>query len=321
MIEPTPAAIAARADRQRRGMAIRMAIHASYPLMAGLVLFAGYMLLASSNSDFSSKNMAIVAPSPFKGIDLVYGMLFASLATVFTATAMYLSDLEVMMTRAARVGGLNKIRTARRILTLTLGLDIVLFFSVLFYKQGLQASDACSFKTLLIQAKYHDLVVGLIFAAFIVADLLTYYGLKEALAGGRGGSEDLEEAERDQGFALQQLWLIDIPVLVGAGVSVMAVFFAAGVNHWDSNLLHVSGQVESYLARQRITTLLTCDGRPLSLPEFQESVARIFTAGIAMGYLAAHVLMSQFVFIALNVFHKMKRHDDGRAAPKDLAAS
>lgn len=270
------------------------------PLALGVSTFAIYMW-ASSVSGFG-----ILAPSPFKGIDLVYAMILSSFVTVATATYFYLEELETMMLSAAALGGgHDKIRWARRIIILTT-ISIVVVTLWLLVAGILYDQKACEFDAFLRQAKIHDAFVGSIFAVFVVADFITYSGLKETIAVSPLGSKERAHAEANKEFVVQQLWLIDIPVLTGAIGAVLVVLFASGANSWDASLLHPAPQIEDFMERTRLQYLFSCDSQQISFPEFQQSIVHIFSAGIAMGYLAAHVLMSQFVFIALSFLHRRK---------------
>lgn len=311
------------------------------PLVVGITAFTFYMLSTGTEERGQAHHTALIVPSLFRGIDFVYGMLVASLVTVLVGTLLYLFELHVMMLRAQRIEertrvgrsqqrnaqdkqdttrgdddndadttSVNRIGAAFLMLVIAIFIDVALLVMILFYNVGATSGEACDLEKLLVQTKYHDGAVGLVFVTFVIADALTYYGMRKAISNASRKDKDCKHAQSDKDFAKQQLFLIDVPVLIGAIISVIIVLFAAGLNDWASNAFRLSRDVQEFMSVKKLTTVFVCEGKPLSLPEFQESIVRIFAAGIAMGYLAAHVLMSQIVFVTLTVLHKLRQKEE-----------
>ncbi|AXQ30200.1 hypothetical protein D0B54_16630 [Solimonas sp. K1W22B-7] len=279
------------------------------PLIWGVLVFFIYMYLVHSDSSYAVRNWVVVPKFPFHGINFVYAMLFASLATVISATSGYREDLDSMMSIAKITAGASQIRAAKIILELTVyGISIVLL-SLLFFRQDKAQTDACSLHVLHSRALLHDLCVCGMFLAFLVADILTLKGMSRAYDACVARPELVKLIPKlglNRDYLKQQLWLIDVPVIIGVIVSFLILGSVPFLSGWDPDLFHVIGRVSDYLQRSRSTAIVMCSGQPLTIQEFQESVASIFSAGISMGYLAAHVLLSQLVFIVLKVFHDRK---------------
>jgi len=293
----------------------RTFMRAAAPLLVGGVLFVFLIQTAFTNSAWAVTNTILVPREPFRGVALVYCMFIASMVTAMVATLFYLFDLEKMKLRAASLAGYHLVNRAYAVLLTAIGIILLASLLLLVFRANPSGGDACQYAAVRSETIIHDVVAGALFVAFVVADVLTWRGISaglKKLAESGGPTADVQrlEMELDREFAQHQLWLIDIPVIIGAAISVLIVLFAQKVATWDPIMFKLSGTVTDALASSRMssnTGIFDCANQPMSLGAFQASVVEIFSAGIAMGFLAAHILMSQVVFIALTLIHASRR--------------
>lgn len=286
-----------------------MVFKAAMPLIAGGAVFLSLMWSATAEGFWSSSNLAIVPLTPFQGVEIVYAMIVASLVTVGLATTGYLSELRNMADLARRTAGALEVQMARICVGLALVLIALYFMWVLFIKTNVNAIDACSLHVLHERVGLHDLCVSATFVLFLAADFLTLRGMEKArdACADEDTRATREEIELIHEFSKQQLWLIDFPVLIGFAISLLIVWSASLFSGWDNSSFYLNSSISNEMNIRRSTALFMCNGQSLDMREMQMSIVSIFSAGIAMGYLAAHVFMSQMVFITLNVFFSRKR--------------
>lgn len=283
---------------------------ALFPLLVGILVFLVMIYSATADNWLAARNWNLVPASPFRGVQLVYAMIFSSLATVLVGTSMYLGELKHMLAIAAQTGGASHLRLARALIFCAMLILVLYFIVTIVNKNSATATDACNLHILHQRVLWHDICVGVTFALFLAADWQTLVGMNKAAQVCAGNIQRIQlqnEIQLTREFSKQQTLLVDLPVLAGFFVSLMIVLSAGILRGWDAASFYVNPSVVDFLAARRDNTLFMCSSQPIDIREFQQTVGSIFTAGIAMGYLAAHVLMSQLVFIALNFLFRQKR--------------
>ena len=279
-------------------------VGAAAPLFCGIAVFFLYMYASQFEGPYSPSNWVLVSSTEFKGVNLVYGMLFASLVTVLLGTLAYGGELKKMESLANGTGGIFKIRRAFKILRWMGVILLVYFLYPLFLRGTIPDNDICNLSALHDFVHRHDRLVIALFATFAVVDLLTWKGMTQSR-----DELEISDEEKSQSaaftaeFSKLQLLLIDIPVLFGALVSLLITSFSLGYSGWNEKLLTLDPRVDELIHSGKSLDIVRCMGEGLSLQQFQESVSGIFIAGISMGYLAAHIIMSQLIFIFLNIVH------------------
>jgi hypothetical protein len=236
---------------------------------------------------------------------LVYVILVASLVVVLVGTILYFIDITRMAKDVGQHG--NQVYLALGLLVTVLVIVIVAILSENFVIGSPSIEDFCNGRDLTRNFFYHDTIVFILFAGFTGVDFLTVRGLDEALLKlsprKRAGKEGRKlRASRE--WALAQLKLIDVPVAVGA-------FALFGLVHYIESreimmifvspiqMPPVTGGV--YSAHESMTQLQCLK---LPLQDLQRFIGNTFIAGVAAGSLAAHVLMSQFIFMMLSLFFR-----------------
>lgn len=262
---------------------------------------------------FQYDNLAIVPATAFHGMRLSYAMLFGSISTVLAGTIIYLREMREIKEIAHKSAGWRELISGYILLVITILIFGGIFLFQMMQKNEAPNSRACDFENLHHQALLHDFSLAAVFLLFVIIDWLTRRGMMKAKVKCETSSE-LADLAKQSGkklkFASQQLWLVDVPVLVGIFLSILIAAFLPAFSGWDPALFDVERGVRTYFAQARSSTLFTCSLQPLTIEEFQTSIAQIFAAGIATGYLAAHILMSQMVFIILHFFQQRADAED-----------
>lgn len=216
-----------------------------------------------------------------------YLLLMASILTVTIGTAIYLWD-ELFVAKhkfPEHLGG-KQLRRALAFCCATL-LAMLVFLLYGYFVVGAATAPAAQAEFKLFISR-HDLLTLGVFVAFIIVDWLSYRAGKLALQGlsegpemlARYGSEPLRDmrqrARHLRSLSYAQIWLVDIAVVLGA------------------------------LASYSIHALVA------DHPKFVSDQAHTYIEGITAGFLAAHIIVSQIVFIILNLIsHKILKYDEG----------
>lgn len=274
------------------------------PLIFGAITFFIFMYTSQSDGDYSSKNLVLVSSAAFNGANLVYATLLASLATTFAGTVQYRRDLIEMKELARGTQGIFKINVASGVLFSGLVISTIWFFAPFVFRATVSHADICNNTGLDQFLHKHDYIVLILFSTFLVADVLTWQAMLAVRDETKSTNKEKSDASAFSAeFSKLQFLLIDIPVIIGAGLILFITSYAYAYSDWDNNILKIDPSVAEYLKSNKSINLLRCLGDGLSLQQFQEGVTKIFVTGIAMGYLAAHIIMSQVIFFFLNVVH------------------
>ena len=163
--------------------------------------------------------------------------------------------------------------------------------------KGPEVSDyaACTYHHAREEFQGHLIFVSAIFVVFIVIDVLTWHGMSVA-AKAMSGAEQIKARSASR-FALGQIWLVDIPVLFGGWLSYFLMNLPQQVN---PTILKMDPEMFR-LGERAAFCKNSGDWVPLSGDGFAEMITNLFLSGMSSGYLAAHVVMSQLVFVVLSV--------------------
>ena len=304
------------------------------------------------------KASPLFPPTAFDGIKFVYAMFVGSIVTTISATIDYRNELQKMQAIATGSDGEKLILYAFRFLFSGIAIIVILPFVMLLFPEIFKIPDPCSSVGYQTFIHTHDIIVGIIFLSFLVADGLTLEGMRrarrkidndakslkseiDALRAELGDDDKpilanvIETKSNDLvrlhdssvaaifaiDFSKLQLRLIDGPVLIGLVAIFVITQIALGDSGWNASILKIDPTVLKSMIDARTINLFSCNGRGITIYEFQENIVGIFSAGIAMGFVTASVIMSQIIFIALNVLHDSRMDQVDKSGPADIGAA
>lgn len=277
------------------------------PFIAGLAVLWFFWSRIDSGLAFDLRNMASVPKPAFKLTTLVYSLFLSSMTVVFVGTCLYIIEFSKFMDAANFRG--------RRLLLLAQGLcvlAVVIILLTILIWIGVRQPDpaeACDGSDLIRSFFFHDIFVFLVFALFVVIDTLTILGLRRAIQ-----AHPPKTARREQlcdylEWAKAQLFLIDLPVLLGSAALWAFVHFVEGealLRTFDVTIVKSVTTGARGLGAEPGLTSLVCNGQPVDILTMTGSV---FTAGAGMGSLAAQIFVSQIVFVTLGFFFRYRRNE------------
>lgn len=280
-------------------------IKSAIPIVAGIVTF--YYLWDSIDSGSPSDLRVIFsdAAPAYKLATFIYALFCASIIVVMAATLIYLFDF-INIIKAVQEKGETLIKSAFIIMLLAVAMIPIGLF---MWKAlvDITPNDVCTGRDVIYSFHYHDGFVLIIFALFVVVDSLTIFGLKRAISSAAATEPRRERLCEYREWALAQLWLIDIPVLMGA-LALSALI--PMLSHSPSRLLDhqlISGpSAPGIPAGAPPLTNLVCnsDNSTFGVHEF---IGNTYVAGVGSGTLAAQIFLSQLVFVMLGFFFRFKR--------------
>jgi hypothetical protein len=327
------------------------------PLFVGLGAFALF-LMSWQQDGITVRESPLFPPTAFDGIKFVYAMFVGSIATTIYATFDYRNELREMSSLADGSDGKSFVTAAKICLTVVISLIALALVGLLLLPGIFGRPDPCNSDSYQTFIHTHDFVVGIIFIAFVVSDRLTLAGMRKArqkieskineLKSTISSIENeisvsksknlsdmiidkfndlsvLQEKRASAAFAAEfskfQFWLVDVPVLFGLFVIFLITQLALNDAGWNSAILKIDASILETMEKSRTINLLSCNGTGVSIYEFQKSISGIFSAGIAMGFVAASVIMSQIIFIALNIIYDRRMIEVDKSGPVDIASA
>jgi hypothetical protein len=327
------------------------------PLFVGLAAFALF-LMSWQQDGITVRDSRLFPPTAFDGIKFVYAMFVGSIATTVYATFDYRNELREMSSLAEGSDGKSFVTAAKICLSAVISLIALSVVGLLLLPGVFGRPDPCDSESYQTFIHTHDFVVGIIFIAFVVSDRLTLIGMRKAREKIEYSINDLrskissiqdevnqresknlrdmiDNNERDlvilqdkrasaifaAEFSKFQLWIVDIPVLFGLFVIFLITQLALNDAGWNSAILKIDVSISEAMAQSRTINLLSCNGTGVSIYEFQKSISGIFSAGIAMGFVAASVIMSQIIFIALNIIYDGRMIEVDKRGPVDITSA
>jgi hypothetical protein len=301
----TEAADDTRAGTRETGNIIVEIIRSLTPFAAGLLVLWFFWSRIDSGLAFDLRNMASVPKPAFKLTTLVYALFLSSMTVVFVGTCLYILEFNKFMDGTAFRG--------RRLLVVAQGLCIlaviIMLVTILVWIGIRQpdAAEACDASDLIKSFFFHDIFVILVFLLFVVIDTLTIMGLRGAIQAHLPKSARREQLCDYLEWAKAQLFLIDLPVLLGSGALWAFVHFVeTGALLMTFDEAVVKSAVAGGRGAGPGLTNLTCNDQPLDILRM---VGNVFTVGAGMGSLAAQIFVSQIVFVTLGFFFRYRRNE------------
>jgi hypothetical protein len=243
--------------------------------------------------------------TPYLAIAIIHSIFVASIVTTVFATIFYTKDLYILDRIAYRLPGQRLIFTAMVLTAITI-LFVGIFICVLLAFPPIEkAPKGCSFSELSSEFGTHVAYVSVLFLIFLVIDIFTVVGTKKAAgkldeAAPPHSPDDLDrlhDLRTSAEFARDQIWLVDVPVLLGA----IASYYLVPVANMNVRIMHFATGMLNFNSNP------VCNDHELTVETFDVMVSNLFVGGIAAGFLAAHIVMSQLVFIALGALYRRKR--------------
>jgi hypothetical protein len=282
-----------------RRIDFRKVVIAALPLIiavgAALLVFG----LATFLPFFNPKNWRGVTTSTTYMYVLLYiGIPLSALVTL-SAAVVFLVDTY----KRIRDGLENRVATTVNIV-FWLNIAVIFAFLCLFVLEAVR-TDVATTGLLEMYVWFSPYMYLIVFAAFLWADWQLMQSarrklrtLEDAWTGEKSAKGPVDQARRNSNTAILYVWVIDIPVLLTALI-VLAI----------ENLVLQSNAL-SGLTVDTVTRFEAAGVPPPSNEMLQHVIADAFADGFTSGALIMHVLMSQVVFVVLNVLHALKREGD-----------
>jgi hypothetical protein len=164
-----------------------------------------------------------------------------------------------------------------------------------------------------------DYMVIILFAMFLVGDILFYFGCKAIHQHDSCTADSREKARRKRGFLLLLIFLVDVPVLVGASTVVGAIWRLDAISKdqgdFGSHITDLSEMGRNGLIEHNIIDAAGRGDTPEVRSERTDKVAYInakmlenYLLGLLAGALFFQVLYSQIVLLALNARERLRDH-------------
>lgn len=325
------------------------------PLLFGVATFILCLMFWSS-----IQNSSLFPKTPFIGMKFIYCMFLASISTTIIGTLLYFGDLSKMKQISQDTPGYSKLKSAFGFLLIISAIIVAPPFILLLFPGIIDRDSICDFESFQSFIHIHDIFVGIIFICFAIIDSITLAGMRAALESvtkkvdecrneidiltkdfAQSQLASLETVIRDKklqhtilverkaeisfssGFAKLQLSLIDIPVIVGIIIISIISSLALHDSGWNSRVMGINPSIVEFMSDNRISDLFTCNEDGVTIQQYQKYISRIFSAGIATGFVASTVIFSQIVFCFLNILYdkQIKEVDKPGAVDMTLAIS
>jgi hypothetical protein len=268
------------------------------PLIFGLIAFL-WLIIKAGKGEPDITHSQLMHSTAFLGIAIVYCIFVASVVVAIAGTVLYIIDLDLLSDLLHDIPGRAYVQAAKALTLFTIVIySAAIIYFVAFQKNTI-SEESCSYSELPSDFLQHISFVALLFFLFISIDALTVAGTKMGLADIRkahaGNDVKIKKLQLNLDFASQQIAFIDLPVIIGIVFGAL-IWSTAKLNpelmQFDSNLLTLSN--------------VQCNAHLMTILSFNTMVSNIFLGGIATGFIAAHILMSQLVFFFLGWVHRLK---------------
>lgn len=280
--------------------------------IATLVVLLQHSYVSEGEGPDFSKT-AFAHRGPYQASVFAQCVFSASVIVTIIGTLFYVSDLHRCSKLLAGKSGQGRVDLAFYLTIAT----VVVSLGIIAVVAGIKGPDigdyaACTYHGVQDEFTNHVYFVCGIFLAFIAIDVLTWLGMRDAAKALQG--EDAIRANSSSKFAFNQIWLVDVPVLFGGGLSYFLMNLPQQAN---AKILQMDPGMFA-LAEKGAACKYSGGWMPMSTDGFAEMITNLFLSGISSGYLAAHVVMSQLVFVVLSVLsaRELKKHlKDYRESP------
>lgn len=278
------------------------------PMFLGTWLLVWLLQSAYSEDGSDLSKTALVLQGPFKGSTFSLCVFIASLAVTMIGTFIYVWDLSGYRKLLNDKPGERQITAAFALTMLTIVVATgAIIFSVIFPSHPHDLESICTYTGVYAEFTGHIMLAVGIFIAFIVVDVLTLWGMNSALK---------EQATPDprlvgyRKFASNQILLVDIPVLVGALLSLVLIY-APDLLQLEFMVMDAGDDGMFKIAEDSVTCGKGENTLILDVSDIGAMISNLYLSGIATGYLAAHVLMSQLVFVILSLISEVEENHNG----------